>query len=147
MIKLKLFIEGKCRMVLPVTKGSNNGSCKLPLHIKMGWDWTTQDMYVMYNIKFEGHLFGAMKPIFVMAVGYLYGPHGHSYDGITHITDAVKLSTYKSSDGKLVFKLEGTSDWHASCLNMTLFDGEISYHKTAMKTIKIVDICHSADNL
>ena len=132
--------------MLPVKKGSVDGSSKLPLHIKMGWKWTSAK-YIMYNMKFEGHLFSARKAISAIAVGYLYGQHGHSYDGISHITDALKLSTYKSSDGYLVFKLEPTADWHASCMNMTLFDGANGYHKEAMSTIKMLDMCHSANNL
>ena len=133
-------------MILPVKKGSNNGSSKLPLHIKMGWDWVG-DKHIMYNLKFEGHLYCAHKAIFAIAVGYLYGKHGHQHDSVQHLSDAVKVSTYKTSDGKLAFKLEPTADWHASCMNLTLFDGINSYHKLAMKTIKITDICHSAKDL
>eukprot|EP01084_Bolivina_argentea_P301444 520062_1 len=139
-----LFIAGKCRLVLPVKKGSDGSNTTLPLHIKMGWDWA-KDADIMYHLTFEGHLYCASKPIFAIAVGYLNG--SHCMDSVTHITDCVKISTYKSSDGKLTFKLEATSGWHASCLNIKQLDADISYHKNAMKTIRIAGICHSKNNL
>ena len=115
----RLFIKGVCRLAVQVPKGSSNGRSKLPLHIKMGWDWQNEKQDLMYNIRFEGHLYCASKAIFAIAVGYLHKEHGHRNDRVSHITDAVQVSTYKSSDNKLVFKLEASTDWHASCLNMT----------------------------
>eukprot|EP01083_Nonionella_stella_P252417 869705_1 len=94
-----LFINGKCRIGLPAKY--IKGSSALPLHIKMGWDWNS-DLDLMYHLTFEGHLYCASKAILAIAVGYLYLQNGLTNDGVSHITEAVKVTTYKSrGDGGL----------------------------------------------
>ena len=137
--KAKIFIvEGKGTISLPCDEENHTSK---QLHLKKDWDWTGEKN-IMYHISFEGHLFGASKPILAIAVGYLNGKQGHCYDDISHMTDAIRITIYKSSDGKLTFKLTPATDWHATDLSVTLFRGKNCYHRAAWKTFRILSVWH-----
>lgn len=132
---------------LPVSKGCDRtGKCCKPLHLKTDWPWNSD---LMYNIEFKGHLFMASKPIFIIAVGYLYLDSGHVYDSIQYVSDGVKLSVCKTKDEKMAFKLETENnlDWHASDLVLNLIGGKNGYHQKAKDSFKIIDVCHSNENM
>ncbi len=131
-------VEGKGTLSLPCRDENHTSQ---PIHLKTDWDWTG-DKHIMYHIKFGGHLFGASKPILAIAVGYLNGKQGHCYDDVTHLTNAVRITTYKSSDGKLTFKIAPSTDWHASSLSLKLHRGDNCYHRAAWNTFRIISVWH-----
>lgn len=141
-------VMGIFSTALPVSKGwDKSGYSNKPLHLKTDWLWKAQknnsDAHIMYNIEFKGHLFRANKPIFIIAVGYLYGTRGHTYDSIQYLSDGVKLTVYQAKeDGKVVFKLEteNNTDWHASDLVLNLIGGKSVYHQRAKNSLKIIDV-------
>lgn len=135
----KLFVvEGKGTLSLPCNNSSNTSQ---PLHLQTNWKWTG-DRHIMYHITFEGHLFGAAKPISAIAVGYLNAERGHCFDDISHMTNAVRITTYESTNGHLTFKMVPCTDWHASSLSLTLYRGENEYHKAGWDTFGIISVWH-----
>eukprot|EP01084_Bolivina_argentea_P255688 430180_1 len=137
---------------LPVYKGSDEQHhrySKSPLHLKTNWD-VTKD-HLMYQLEFRGHIYGTNEIIFAIAVGYVYNKENKLRNtNIKHICDGALVSSYVSKDNKVAFKLisKNNSDWHASDLTINMIGNGDWYHKAAWNTgLKIIDSCHSDDNL
>jgi hypothetical protein len=130
---------------LPTT-GSSGGYSTAPLHLKT--DWVCGVTHLMYNIEFKGLHFIGRSEINAVAVGYLYGSNGHTYDGTRTISGGVTVSAYCSAvDSKLVFRLVAPSDWHASDLVVHYTAGKLSYTRNGANSFTIITAKHSNSNI
>ncbi len=120
------------------------GYSTLPLHLKTGWVCGDPEVNLMYNLQFQGHHFRGDSEINIVAVGYLYGAHGHTRNHTRTISGTVTATTYCSpEDGHLVFQLNAPSDWHASGLVVHFMGGGSGYLRRGADSIEFVEVRHS----
>ena len=138
-------IEGLLETSLPANGESYESA---PLHMKTDWI-CGETAGVMYNLEFVGHDFTAISEINIIAVGYMYGVYGHTYDNVRVLSGSSSMDTYCSPvDGRLVFRLyPGAADFHASGLRVNFMGGGSGYLANGADSITFIQIDHSAGEI
>jgi hypothetical protein len=137
---------------MPTTQ---SGYSSDPLHIQTAWRCNITDA-VMYNLNFRGYNFNVGVPFDFTAVGYMYGPNGHTKNTIVAtIPGSLAMTTYCATEGGganggyLTFRMVQTGgvQWHASDIVIDVVGGGSFYNENGADTFVVRRFVNQATNL